>query len=1066
MPQPSLYATIPQPRPDPLLKNLKDLDPERPVQSLMRLARLYGPIFRLQLPGREMLVVSSQALVDELCDEQRFDKKVHAPLENIRTFAGDGLFTAYTHEPNWAKAHRILMPAFGPAAMREMFDSMLDIAEQMLLRWERFGPQAVIDVPDHMTRLTLDTIALCAFGERLNSFYRQEMHPFVHAMVEALAESGAQARRLPIQNQLMLLTRRRYEEDIRFMHQFADEIIAHRRQDPEAASRHDLLGRMLQGRDPVTGEGLDDENIRYQLVTFLIAGHETTSGLLSFALYELLKNPQVLARARAHVDEVLGNETPRFEHLAQLTYIDHILKETLRLWPTAPAIALQPYEDTLLAGTYPLTRGETVFVLIPMLHRDPQAWGEDVERFDPDRFEPARYAQVPANAWKPFGNGQRSCIGRPFALQEATLVLAMILQRFELIEHDPAYQLRIRETLTLKPEGFFIRARRRAGRASQPAVRERVGHERPRSHPVALPVEQPTETLTPLLVLFGSNGGSSEAFARRIAAEAGIQGYSASVAPLDEYVGRLPTEGAVVIVTSSYEGQPPDQARQFVAWMETLKAGELQGVRYAVFGCGNRDWVRTYQAIPTRIDRALAAAGATRLKERGEADARGDFFGDFDRWYDSFWSSLAPTFGKRLQPAASRPAYAVEIMPSARPALLRQGDMQRGTVVANRELVSPGSALGRSKRELEIALPEGLTYRAGDYLAVLPTNPESNVERALRRFGLAPDTQVILHRTGAEGQTALPTGYPVGARELLASYVELAQPATRKQVAALAAATARSEERARLEALTQTDRYEQEVLKRRLSLLDLLEQTPSCALSFGTFLEMLPPMHVRLYSISSSPLWRADHCTITFTVLQAPALSGQGSYLGVASTYLASAQPGTSVPVAVRPSQEAFHLPSALDTPLIMVCAGTGIAPFRGFLQERAILAAHGQALGPALLFFGCDHPEVDYLYREELEQWEQAGIVQVRPAFSRHPCGEVRYVQDRLWQDREEIVELFRHNARVYVCGDGEHMAPAVRATFVRIYQEAVQCSSEEAEAWAREVERTRTRYVADVFS
>ena len=320
----SLQA-IPQPKPDPLLKNLKDLDPKGPVQGLMRLARTYGPIFRLSLPDGDRLVVSSQELVNELCDESRFDKKVHASLENIRAFAGDGLFTAYTQEPNWAKAHRILMPAFGPASIRGMFDPMLDIAEQMLQRWERFGEEAIIDVPDNMTRLTLDTIALCAFDDRFNSFYQNEMHPFVHAMVEALAEAGARGRRLSIQNQLMVLTKRQYEGDIHYMHQFADRLIARRKQNP--TSKNDLLNRMLQGRDPITGEGLDDENIRYQMVTFLIAGHETTSGLLSFALYELLKNPQVLARARAHVDEVLGNDTPRFEHLAKLTYIDLILKE-------------------------------------------------------------------------------------------------------------------------------------------------------------------------------------------------------------------------------------------------------------------------------------------------------------------------------------------------------------------------------------------------------------------------------------------------------------------------------------------------------------------------------------------------------------------------------------------------------------------------------------------------------------------------------------------------------------------------------------------------------------------
>ena len=201
-------------------------------------------------------------------------------------------------------------------------------------------------------------------------------------------------------------------------------------------------------------------------------------------------------------------------------------------------------------------------------------------------------------------------------------------------------------------------------------------------------------------------------------------------------------------------------------------------------------------------------------------------------------------------------------------------------------------------------------------------------------------------------------------------------------------------------------------------------------------------------------------------MIQAPALSGQGTYQGVASTYLAATQPGTIVSVAVRASQAAFHLPPALHTPLIMVCAGTGIAPFHGFLQEHAVQAAGGQTTGAALLFFGCSHPEVDYLYREELEQWEQADIVKLRPAFSKAPVGDVRYVQDRLWQDRAEIVALFRQNAHVFVCGDGQHMAPAVRAAFVQMYQEAVQCSAQDAEAWASEMERTNTRYVADVFA
>src|SRR5262249_32986046 len=158
------------------------------------------------------------------------------------------------------------------------------------------------------TRLTLDTIALSGFGYRFNSFYQTEQHPFVEAMVRALEEAGSRARRLPLATQLMRTTKCQYESDIRLMQDITSELIAKRRKADPAEAPRDLLGLMLTAKDPVTGEGLDDANIRYQLVTFLIAGHETTSGLLSFATYLLLKNPQVLARAHDVVDRVLGAE--------------------------------------------------------------------------------------------------------------------------------------------------------------------------------------------------------------------------------------------------------------------------------------------------------------------------------------------------------------------------------------------------------------------------------------------------------------------------------------------------------------------------------------------------------------------------------------------------------------------------------------------------------------------------------------------------------------------------------------------------------------------------------------
>ena len=423
---------IPQPKQIPILGNTHLLSSDEPVQSLQAMAADFGEIYRLNLAGTDLIVVSSQRLVNELCDEARFEKKLHRPLQEIRAFAGDALFTAETEEPNWQKAHRILMPVFGPVAIRDMFDGMLDIASQMFLKWERLGDGAVIDVADNMTRLTLDTIALCSFNYRFNSFYQNEMHSFVDAMVGGLSEANLRAKRPGFANDLLVGKKKKFEANIDLMSEIADSLVARRKANPNKSEKKDLLDAMLTAKDPVTGEGLDDLNIRYQMVTFLIAGHETTSGLLSFATYAMLKNPEVLRKAQEEIDSVLQGRMPKVTDIPRLDYIDWILKETLRMWPTAPAFSVTPLKDEESIGEqqYKLKREEIILVLSMALHRDPSAWDKP-NSFDPERWSPERVGSIPENAWKPFGNGKRACIGRSFAIQEAVLVLAMMIQNFE-----------------------------------------------------------------------------------------------------------------------------------------------------------------------------------------------------------------------------------------------------------------------------------------------------------------------------------------------------------------------------------------------------------------------------------------------------------------------------------------------------------------------------------------------------------------------------------------------------------------------------------------------------------
>ncbi|MFN0087019.1 MAG: bifunctional cytochrome P450/NADPH--P450 reductase [Blastocatellia bacterium] len=1063
------FARIPEPPETFLLGHLLTLSAETPVQDMWRLARELGPIFRMELRGRVLIVLSGHDLVHEVSDEKRFDKSIRGGLRLVRRFGGDGLFTSKTEEPNWSKAHNILLPSFSHKAMLSYHPMMLDIAEQLVLKWDRLNPDDEIDVARDMTSLTVDTIGLSGFDYRFNSFYHDGEHPFVGAMADALGITMDELRDVPMEGLLRQSRDRQLQEDIRAMNETVDRIIRDRRSSGEdLAAKPDLLSFMLSGVDRKTGERLDDVNIRYQIITFLIAGHETTSGLLSFAIYALLNNPDVLARAYAEVDRVLGPDTsarPTYKQVNQLTYITQILKETLRLWPTAPVYGLYPLEDTVIGGKYKIRKQHTITVLLPMLHRDASVWGGEAERFNPDNFTPENEAKRPPNAWKPFGNGQRACIGRQFALQEAALVLGMALQRFKLIDHT-RYQLKIRETLTLKPEGFTIKVR----------PREAVDR--------ALPAADAQETITvnaaqssavrrkhatPLLVLYGSNMGTAEELARRIAGDAEENGFLAKVAPLDDYLGRLPKEGLLAIVTSSYNGLPPDNAVKFCDWLRggDLAGDALAGVTYAVFGCGNRDWAATFQAVPRLIDERLAALGAKRLFPLGEGDARDDFDGQFQKWYQPLRVTVGEALGIRIEAeeaAGARPLYRLEVVSGRQMSpFVDSLNASPMAVRVNRELL--GADASRSTRHLELELPDGAAYRAGDHLGVIPHNSEALVRRVAARFGFDSEAHLRLRRN-TNRKTFLPVDQTIPVARLLGDYVELQDVATRTQIQTMAGFTECPPERIKLAALAEEEaRYKEEVLARRRSLIDLLEEFPACAMPFEVYLELLPPLRPRYYSISSSPLASPRACSITVAVVEGPARSGRGAFAGVCSNYLRGLAEGDVISAFVKDTKSGFRLPEDPATPIVMIGPGTGLAPFRGFLQERAARKAAGEPVGPAMLFFGCRHPRQDYLYEDELKAFEAGGVARLVTAFSRLDPRKKHYVQDALYARRDEVWELIEAGAVIYVCGDASRMAPDARRTMAAIYQEKRNATAAAAEQWLNEM-TAGNRYLVDVWA
>ncbi|MFL6622238.1 MAG: bifunctional cytochrome P450/NADPH--P450 reductase [Sulfurifustis sp.] len=1060
------FADIPTPPQLPIVGNVLQVPKGKLMQHLLEVSRHFDGIFEMNFAGRKVAFVHSAELAAEVCDETRFRKFIRPPLIFLRKAVGDALFTAHNEEPNWGKAHRILLPAFSQRAMKGYFDRMLDVAQQLVRKWEARTGEDIL-VADDMTRLTLDTISLTGFDYRFNSFEQEQLHPFLQAMARVLIEAMDKLTRLPIQERFV--DQRKVEADIDVLFTLVDDVIRQRRAHP--TDTPDLLNLMLNATDPQTGETLDDVNIRYQVITFLVAGHETTSGLLSFALYLLLRNPHVLARAYAEVDRVLpGDAPPTYAHLAQLDVIERVLKETLRIWPTTPAFAISPYETTVIGGKYRVEKDKPMSVFALGLHRDPKVW-RDPDAFDIDRFLPEAEAKLPTHAYKPFGNGQRACIGRQFALTEAKLALAMVLRNFAISDpHD--YRLTIKESLTLKPNAFYIRVRRRrpeerlsAAVAAAPAARGEV-----RSAP------RVRGDGKPFTVLYGTSLGTCRDVAGNIAEQARHMGFRATTAPLDQYADDLPTEGVLIVVTSTYNGKAPDSAQRIAGRIEahTLGAMKRPGLTYAVLGCGNSQWPN-YQAFPRLVEASLAETGAAAIVPRGEADGNADFDGAVERWLAGLWKALG---GGNNDAALAAPRVNVTYVSDAetRTSVLPDS-VHRFSVRANEELVHDPTGLWdftheaprTSTRHVTLALPEGVEYRTGDHFAVYPRNRPDRVRAVAQRLGVRPEAVVILE-ADTERVKHLPLGKPIAVAQLLGDFVELQDPVTRTDIRRLLPQTQCPHTRAQLEKLVADDdastaHFQKEITEKRVTLHDLLLRFPAIQLPFAVFLDLCSPLRARFYSIASSPLVAPREITLLVGAVGGRAWAGNGEYQGTGSAYLRATVPGEEVLGSIRRPDPPFAPPANPQTPMILIGPGTGIAPFRGFLEERAALHASGTKVATSLLFYGCRHPRHDWFYDREMRQWEASGVAKLVLALSTVPEHPYRFVQDALWAERDAVWRLIESGAVIYVCGDGRAMAPAVRDTLIRIYRRRRDATHDDASGWLQELINTG-RYRQDVYS
>ncbi|PVH99192.1 putative cytochrome P450 oxidoreductase OrdA-like protein [Periconia macrospinosa] len=1036
----------------------------------LRSAVCLGQIYKIAPgPGQpDRIYVRSVALLNDVCDESRFVKNPNTGgLYQVRNGTGDGLFTALDGEENWALAHRILMPVLGPMAIGDMFDDMYEVACQLVLKWARYDSPEGFDVSEEFTRLTLDTLALCTMDTRFNSFYSETPHPFVVAMGSFLQESGIRSIRPSLVTKYLYAKQTRaYFKNIATMRGVASEVIARRKS--STSRKQDLVDAMLNEQDPVTGKSLPEENIINNMITFLIAGHETTSGLLSFLLYELIKHPRVMEKAQAEVSSVLGGGPMTQDMIARLPYVTAIVRETLRLYPTAPAFAVQPkstspedYPMYLGKEEYIVRQGDALVVLLADVHRDPSVYGDDAGEFRPERMLDEEFNKLPKHAWKPFGSGARRCIGRAFALQEAGIVVALLLQNFNLELSDPNYELSIKKALTIKPQNLRVHARMRDGlmpltlqrrllrSGDSPSIKlNSSSHSAPQAQ---CPFD--ISKIQPMVICYGSNTGSCRILAHTLGREAISHGFQAEIFPMDKVESRISSSSPIIIITASYDGKPPDNAGGFVSWLQSLTESPFSGVHHAVFGCGNRDWAESFQRIPKLVDETFTKLGSSTLVQRGLSDAAdGNIANDFDLWVDE---QLWPALEKHYQPtAAPNTKHGNEQIFKIFEDERTTGMLPDGGFATVEDTQVLTAAREPEKRHIALRLPNSTNYRAGDYLEIFPSNSDATVRQVMTRFGLTLDAKLTT-----------PKGEHHSIYTYLRDRVELNRNATSKQVRVI------------YESLPEStaQKISSEFLhSNNKTILQILREFPDATLSLSDYLDMLPPISTRRYSISSSSLQHPGTCSLTYSVVSNKTTLENGTthdFYGACTSYLASLRPGERLCVSVRPASLSFQFPQDPTVPIAMICAGSGLAPFMGFLQERAYHVSNKVDVGPAMLFIGCRHPDRDLLYSSTINELAASARTSLFYSFSAaskssHTC---KYVQDRIEREGKqlfEMVQLGDQSAKgsIYVCGSSK-MLNGVAASLKRVYGEIAKVDSALAETWWGEFSRKGGRFATDIF-
>ncbi|CAN9116709.1 unnamed protein product [Alternaria alternata] len=641
-------------------------------------------------------------------------------------------------------------------------------------------------------------------------------------------------------------------------------------------------------------------------------------------------------------------------------------------------------------------------------------------------------------------------------------------------------------------------------------------------------IEKMDETDKNCVVFYGSQTGTAEDYASRISKEGHSRfGLKTMVADLEEYdfdnLDTFPEDKLAVFVLATYgEGEPTDNAVEFyefigsedVSFSEGGSADDkpLSKLNYVAFGLGNNTYEH-YNSMVRNVDKYLTNLGATRLGAAGEGDdGAGTMEEDFLAWKEPMWAAVAEKMGLEEREAMYEPVFEV----TERPDLTPEDDTvylgepnknhlegnQKGPFNANNPFIAPivesaelFNSANRNCLHMEISIAgSNLSYTTGDHIAIWPNNAGKEVDRLFKVLGKEDQRHTVIAVRGLDPTAKVPFPSPTTYDAAVRFHIEINAAVSRQLVSVIAQFAPNDDIKAEIVKLgSDKDYFKEHVTDRNLNLAQLLEITGKGVtwdkIPFSFLFETMVKIQPRYYSISSSSLVQKDKISITAIVESIEKPGAPYALKGVTTNYLLALKQkqhgdpnpdphglnysitgprnkydGIHVPVHVRHSN--FKLPSDPSKPIIMVGPGTGVAPFRGFIQERAAQAKAGQNVGKTILFFGCRKQSEDFMYADEWKQY-QADLgdkFEMYTAFSRDGPKKV-YVQNKLEEAGEEVNKLLEQKAYFYVCGDAAHMAREVNTLLGKIISKYRNVSEIKGEEIVKAM-RASNQYQEDVWS